>query len=648
MTDRVKTRIELEGAEAYVQKTTRATKSVKDLNDTSKQSKSAFEEMRAGAALAAPYIAAIGTAATVAIGAITQLGRSLYDLGMRGGSVSAVATAFERIASPELLGKVNEAAGGLSRNIDLMRESTQALRAGLVDEDEIARWYRAVTRGAQDTGESVQDMHRALGNMLSGGGMEEVLTKLGVNVGRIRDEMRDAGLSMESAKDRSVALDLALAELERATGGTGNEASNLNDTWARLANTIGDSHDEFARGFSESSRMRDVFRGLNEQLSTGVTSWQSWGSVMGSVVANTAQRVVEVAAAIAELNAQIFTILRIEWAGGSAQGRYQEWANRLRALGGSMAQPEMPTGITGGTGARAPSASEESVGRQHGPVQRGGGGRRGLPRGADTSQFMYEATESLRAEALANLNDENKAYEEQIDLVGRLYDEQSRALDRVFEQLDANHEKEQAMHDMRMDQLDEYGDAMSKFHAEQHRAEQARWESAQRGIGQLGEGVGLLTEIFQTIADAQDEETEKADKWRKVVGIAKGTFYAVEAVASAAEAVKQGASQNYAGMALGIAGAIKFGIASGYMFSRVAQSGGGGDIASSSSGTFTPTQSGRVSRQSESSEKSEKITVFGLGNTDAGVAAAVYRANRELIRSGRHPVGSSGGVGYYG
>jgi len=647
MVDRVKTRVELEGAEAYAQKAQKATKSVKALNKEGNESASLFDLAKAEYLAAGVALGSLAAAASTAANYVRIVGQAIYDLGMRGGDVSAVATAFERIASPRLLSQLREATGGLSRGLDLMRESTQALRAGLVTEDEIGRWYRAVTRGAQDTGESVEDLQRALGTMLTTGEMEEVLGKLGVSVTNVREEVAAAGETMETVRGKSLALSLALNQLEMSTSNVDNSAGNLNDIFTQLTVSATNLHDEFARGFSESSRMRDVFRGLNQELLSGRGNWQAYGSVMGSVIANGIQRVLRFAAAVNDLNAAIFRILRIEWEGGSAEQTFEQWAERFREIAGAMEPEAIAPGITqtgGASGTGAPKTRQETPP----PRTRRGGGRRPLPRGADTGEFMAEATAAIMAERQAAVEGETKAYQEQLRVVREIYEAQREALRETFDGIDSENERRERLHERNLERVQEQREAAAKAFQEQIRQEEERRERIVGNMQSLAQGASMLGEIFQEIADNQEQNTKRADAWRKIVGVAKGTYYAIEAVAAAAEAAKQGASQNYAGMALGIIAAIKYGVASGYMFSKLAEGGGGAGIAASSAGTFVPTQPDRVAPPTQVERGPERVVVLGLGNTDAGVAAAVYRANRELVRSGRTPVGTSKGVGYMG
>ncbi len=672
---KVRGRVQLEGVDDFDRKANKVKKSVKGMGDSSKNSSKDMATLKtAGAA------AAVGMAAAAA-GAL-KLGQALHDLGMRGGEVSAIATAFERMTSPRMLAGLRQATGGLIRDTELMREATQAMRANLQSEDEIRRWYQVVARGAQDSGESIETMHTALGNMLSGGGLEEVLTKIGVPMSEVREEITRAGLSMESTAGRSRALSLALVQAEGATEGMDNSAGNLNDTWTALGSSAGNFYDQIARGFSENDRLLDVFRDLNEELGGSGDGFEELGDRIADTVAdvidfgatvistfgNVQASIYEAIGAVAEFASEVGAasgdgiISSEQWAAIAA--RYQADAAGRRAVSSALqagvegrasreqgrqreaALAWRPGGGRGGTVSRGRISEMQRALERGGRSGGGGGGGseeydpfadiEDLTAGWDEMWSEYEqvgidAHQSLLEKAFALQQAEADAREEEAEWI------QERK------------EDEQEQHGLRLERLQELQDADREAAQKAIQHQEERFQKAQDSIGQIGQAVSALGDIFQMIADNQEEGSKKADAWRKVVGVAKGTYYAIEAIAAAAEAAKQGASQNYAGMALGIISAAKYAVASGYMFSKVAQTGGGGTVAESSAGVFTPSQPDRVNREeTEDAELGRPITVIGLGNSDAGVAASMARANKELIRSGRPTLTSGAGVGFSG
>lgn len=226
---------------------------------------SGLRGMSAGAGAAVAGITAIAAAATAAAATAVRLGVALRDLGMRGGEVSAVAVAFERIASPSLLSRMREATGGLVDEMELMRGTTQALRSGMATESEITEWFGAVTRSAQDMGRDVPQAIQAITQVLSGGGLES-LSRIGVNALAIRDSLQAMGLSADSARGRTLALRMAMGQLRQDLGSVDNSAGNLNDAWTQLSVAARSWYDNVARAFAENRALVDFFVELRAVL----------------------------------------------------------------------------------------------------------------------------------------------------------------------------------------------------------------------------------------------------------------------------------------------------------------------------------------------------------------------------------------------
>jgi len=224
--------------------------------------------------------AAAVTGAVVAVAAAAREGaEALYELGMRGGDVSAVATAFERVASPELLGNMSEVTGGLVRELDLMRLANQALRTELVDEETFTRWSQVVTRAAQDTGRDVVRSLEAMTTTLAGGGTES-LNQIGVNVLRVNQEVRKLGLSAETEAGRIVALELAMEQLNEDLGEADNSAGNLNDAWTAISVAVSDWTDRVARAFSENQALVQFFGDLQEAMEENAPSAEEMADLL--------------------------------------------------------------------------------------------------------------------------------------------------------------------------------------------------------------------------------------------------------------------------------------------------------------------------------------------------------------------------------
>lgn len=213
-------------------------------------------------ALAAGGAIVIVRELTQAVGWAT---RAFVDLGQRGGEVSDVANAFERIASPSLIENLSAASAGLMTNVQLMTGAIQALRTGLATESDLVRWTSGVTEAAQAMGRNVPDAFRAVITAISGGGLE-TLGQLGVNMMEIRDRLRQVGETMESERGRILALNMAVEQLTANAGASSGETTNLNNAWAAIGVTLTNWVDEMARAVSESQPLIRFFVSFRDAL----------------------------------------------------------------------------------------------------------------------------------------------------------------------------------------------------------------------------------------------------------------------------------------------------------------------------------------------------------------------------------------------
>jgi hypothetical protein len=227
-----------------------------------------------GAALAGlGAIAAAATAATVA----------LHKMGMRGGDVDAVATAFERIASPQFIRNLEQATGGLVRSTEMMARATMVLRTGLADEAQITRWFQTVTRSAQDMGRDVVASLDAVAVTLAGGGLES-LNRLGVNVPEIRERLQEMGLTAESVAGRVEAMNMAMAQLDGTLGLADNSTGNYNDALTALTVTIQNWYDETARALATNEDLVNWFVALKESIQAALPEGEGFGDMIADVV----------------------------------------------------------------------------------------------------------------------------------------------------------------------------------------------------------------------------------------------------------------------------------------------------------------------------------------------------------------------------
>ena len=185
----VRTKVTVTGEEQAQDKLKRVENALNTVAGGTRGLSSAFTSLGPGAAVAGAAAGAAAVAITGMAVAAEKASSALYSLGMRGGDVSAVATAFERLASPQLLNNIQQSTGRLVSSFDAMRLSTQMLRAG-IQESNLPHWFQLVTRAAQDTGQNVIQSLESMSTALSSGRIS-AFQRLGVDVASIREQVRE-------------------------------------------------------------------------------------------------------------------------------------------------------------------------------------------------------------------------------------------------------------------------------------------------------------------------------------------------------------------------------------------------------------------------------------------------------------------------
>jgi hypothetical protein len=237
----------------------RLEKSVDDVVKSQREMGDTVVAINQGLEIAKKVINAVTTSAIA-------LGQAFVELGNRGGDVSAVAAAFERLGDPSLIGNLNEITGGLVRNQQLMARSTQVLRTGIVGATEFTEMMELTTRAAQDMGRDVSQSIDAVSTALSGGGVE-ALNQLGVNVSDLRERVALLGFTMESTEGRLIAVRLAIQQMRQDIGNVDNSAGNIGDTFTQLTVTWENWADAVAQSVAENPALIEFFTELNSLLS---------------------------------------------------------------------------------------------------------------------------------------------------------------------------------------------------------------------------------------------------------------------------------------------------------------------------------------------------------------------------------------------
>ena len=667
---------------------TRHLKSVeKALDDLSRKGLSLGQRMRTVGPQVAVGLAAIAATAV----ALRALGRVLervtgqvHALAMAGGEMSAIATAFEQLASPALLRRMQEATGGLIDQQRLMRETNQIMRSRLISERDWVDSLGAITRGAQESGESIDLMVRAFADMSSGGGLES-LNRLGINTMEVRDRLRGLGLSMESVEGRMVAMRLT-AQLLRDAFGEGRTAiGNYNDAVLHLQVAIADYRTEVGRAIAEDERMIALVQALEAALRTAAPESRSMAEAIVELSLSFVSAAAEAARLIGPLSDLAAVFLRLaaaqayiagRWdigadlwshAGrlttmgerlGEAAGGFRERLAEIRAMGpggrerargGGTGVTEMP-----GAGSDDPTFAEfmhpesEYMRTWHepaaGPRRRGGGGRRG----ESPEDIARRLSEQARlAEALAEI-------EQNILLTEKERLETNAALVREQEAQQTIRELEdEAAHSQRVKAATrerEIDDARIEamrleLQIRQQILEKTR-QQREESIAYAAATVNSFAQMFDLIASTQEKAGNAADGWRKAQGVALGIYEAVLAVGEGAKMLGAIATLNPAAI-FHAAAMVQHGVASGMAFSQLAQTGGGATQAAAASaggGGFRPSMP-QMPEGGSGEGGGNTINIYSWGRTQAAAGRVMAEADWERQRAG-HPVRIPRGVEY--
>lgn len=407
--------------------------------------------------------------------------------------------------------------------------------------------------------------------------------------------------------------------------------------------------DAFARGVDKSGELGDSMR----LLSTGLWGLENAAAQAGEQLHNAIEAAAQAAGTVA---------------GSPALGQLLAWAaaEGIHAIAPGRRATVRPkegeasfTEAFGAVGEAVAGAAEGSAAEARERASRRGAGGGGSRPQYITDEQLLEELSGLAARAQASMEAAGETFH---DFLGELQEDGAEMAERADERLAQIEEEAQRRKIELQEEAHERQMAMLEAEAEAHnilaekeleraelqrQADEERFDRLKANLSALSTASEELGGIFEQIAEAEEERGENADGWRVAVGVAKGTYYAIEAVAAAAEAAREGMHQNYGGMAEGIISAAGLAAASGYMFSKLARTGSSG-VTGPTAGTFTPTTPSRIEAEETGDEPDEPIVVIGLGTSDAGVAAAMVHANEALLRDGRTPMRGARGVGYVG
>jgi hypothetical protein len=605
-------------------------------------------------------VAAFG-AITAGLGALTlglaKATQAVHQLGMRGGDVSAVQQAFERIASPTTLTNLQNATGHLLTNVELQREYIQVFRSGLVDsEEEIARFYRAVTRGAQDTEESTTDMLKSLGDALTSG-ETGVFTRLGINVQFFKDQLSRAGVSAESSAGKARLLNMILGELERTTEGIDNSAGNMNDTFTRTNVALENMTDTVARNISESTDMVATWDAINEALGVFEVTGESVGQTIGSLVRTIVQGMIRISVVGLEvINGIRSTVLSSfefiaranEIIGfDTAAAAWQRQVDSLNDWGMGIQTTinflnDLNAAIDANAAAREAAASASSDGLRRASPNRQISNRPGerssvAPSGgldlipATPDMELFHVREQIDAmEDLMEMTDEFDQLEQRI--------REAQTEHATF--METHEEKMAMVAEERVGLMEQQIEAGEKYKETLEKIDETNQNAMDTSVGAVVQFGTSLASILGQVAAAQDENTKKAEVYKKVQG---GILAGISFVRAAMEIAEiPAAFPNVAEMVThGLSAAAH--IAAGVM--AITQLGGSGTPPSTAAASFTPRESEAVEEQGPRGEGS-RIEIYTMGLNSARLGRELENARSDYQRSGLEP--SMSGAGEFG
>lgn len=287
----VRTALHVTRDREYRQKLKGAENALQSLSGGARGAASGLASMGPHAAVAVAGVAAVAASATVAAAAVRTATQAVIALGQRGGEISPLAASFEQLASPELLGRIQDLTGNLVTNQDIMARTNQVLRTGIMTQDQWAEALEATVRAAQDLRVPVEQAMTAVATFASGGGMEG-LARIGVDVLQIRERLQQMGLTAETTRGRMVAMDLALAQLGDDLGEIDNSSANVGDSWQQITVAIQNAYDQISLAFAENQRLIQTFDAIAEALRQASTDGDSWGDAIADAVVDVTEALI--------------------------------------------------------------------------------------------------------------------------------------------------------------------------------------------------------------------------------------------------------------------------------------------------------------------------------------------------------------------
>jgi len=265
----VETRFRTRGTDAMERQLKSIGRQLGDLGNAGKNLKKSLYDASGTIAIAVGTFEAMKFAAYAATEAVRALSNAMLQLSERGGTISAVSARFEQLASPNLLAGLQQAAGQLVNNNDLMIASNQALANELLTEDVWGQWVARATRAAQDLDRDVTRSIQNVASAFAGGGLESI-KDLGVNFLEVKERVQDLGLSMESARGRMEAMRIAAELLDESYQGIDNSAGNTSDAVQQITVAFENMRDVVAETFAENRELVTALEQVAERIRSAI------------------------------------------------------------------------------------------------------------------------------------------------------------------------------------------------------------------------------------------------------------------------------------------------------------------------------------------------------------------------------------------
>jgi len=597
----------------------------------------------AGAAVAA--LGTITVAAQAYLRAIELVARGMAHLAIRGGEVSAVATAFERVASPQLLVGLQRATGGLISNFDLMRQASRSLRTELVDESQLEEWFGTITRLAQDAGRDVPQAIENMANALTGGGLEG-FQQLGINISAVRDELREMELSMESEEGRMKALAIAMDRAERQMGNVSNAASNLNDVFNAGTIAAGNFVDEVGRIVSESPAVVSALDTLLQKMTQFSSTSQLLGTTLATALAGWVQHLAAatswflvMAEAVGSIDVMILRFLASTTEGEVSAGHARNAAQIERYVAQLRAARQFADDLQRDIARAHAASSEPAPGAAPPPVGEPTEGRRPTHRGpraredaaSRAAELAREAEERRKQGIAREVEDQNYLIELARERAALEFED----IQKIEAERIRVHEAEQARQE-EANQLEmERIEAQREKLVELDRNERAAEERTASIIQNFASLAGSTQSLFGGITDLMEAMGAGAEETAKAEGAFLIAYNAVMAIVETAAAIRAFASQQYSEGALHTVAAATYTLAAVTAAARLG--GGAATSAPAPSGSFQRSEPRNAERTGPGDGGVTIVHNYSLGPTEAAMGSAMENAIWQRRRSGVVP-----------